>query len=765
MGKTAIFTTSLCLFFAACGKKQNTQNTQPLNITFAQPASVWEETLPLGNGRLGAMPDGGISKETLVLNEETMWSGSEWDPSNPDALKYLPEIRQKLLNGENIEAQQLMQQHFVCTGRGGENPRYGCYQTLGRFEIDFAEMFPDTSFSDYKRSLSLNSATATTSFTFDYEGHKATFKREYFTSLTDNVIVVRLTTENAPLKFSFGFSRAERAEVSGNDDVATMQGVLDSGDPTTAGVAFYARAEVTQRTGNEAVILISAATDYQQIIDGKPHGDIAQMSELVESTITSARKRSYEELKQQHTDEYRKYFDRVAVEVGRTGENGDIQPVDSAALYMQFGRYLFICSSYKATLPPNLQGLWADRIHTAWNGDYHMNINVQMNHWPMEAGNLSDLSEPITRYVEGIVPSGEQTARNFYGTGGWTGHVLANAWHFTAPAENSTWGSSFTGGAWLALQLWEHYLFTNDTEYLRRIYPILKGAAEFLRANLAETADGQLVTCPSNSPENAFLFDGKRCCVCAGPVMDTQICMEIFAAVEQAAGILNTDTDYATALAAAAAKLPPMKISPKGYLQEWLEDYDEIEPHHRHVSHLFGLFPGTTINTPELREAARQTLVRRSDEGTGWSMAWKICFWARLGDGNHAYRLFKNLLKPVVSANNNGDGISYSGAGAGTYPNLFCSHPPFQIDGNFGGSAGLMEMLLQSHEVTADGTRIIRVLPAIPDEWQSGHFRGLKARGGITVACSWTDGIITDLQIDNPLNTKIEVQSGHFSLE
>lgn len=386
-----------------------------------------------------------------------------------------------------------------------------------------------------------------------------------------------------------------------------------------------------------------------------------------------------------------------------------------------------------------------------------MNINVQMNHWPMEPGNLSDLCEPFTSYIEDIVPSGERTARDFYGTGGWTAHVLANAWRFTAPAENPSWGSSFTGGAWAALQLWEHYQFTLDEEYLRRVYPVLKGAAEFLASNLFVFNDeGWLVTGPSTSPENRYrTTDGRVCSICAGPVMDTQICQEIFVAVRKASEVLGEDVDFAARLEMISGQLPPMQISPDGYLQEWLEDYEEVEPEHRHVSHLFGLYPGTTIDTDELKAAARETLRRRGDAGTGWSRAWKINFWARLGDGNHAYRIFKNLLEPVRSTA--GGFVSYSGSGAGTFPNLFCAHPPFQIDGNFGGSAGIMEMLLQSHEMRPDGTRVISVLPAIPDEWQDGSFSGLRARGGITVACRWRHGRIVSLKIDNPDNVPIEV--------
>ena len=721
-----------------------------LKISFDSPALMWEETLPLGNGRIGAMPYGGILEEKIILNEETMWSGSEWDPSNPEAQKWLPIIRQKLIEGKNNEAQELTLEHFTCTGGGGTNPQYGKYQTLGTFEIDFSEMnFSDKKISDYIRFLSINNTISQTSFNFEYEGKKAKFFREYFVSIPSNVIVIKLKTENTQLKFSFSLNRTERAYINNTENISTMKGMLDSGDENKDGVKYFSEAKIIKQTDNEAIILISAATDYQKIIQKEEHSNFDEIISEVKNYIEEASKFTYDELKDNHIKEYKKYFDRVSVEIGEKDKNGIIQPVDQAELYLQFGRYLFICSSINAKLPPNLQGIWADDIDTAWNGDYHMNINIQMNHWLMEPGNLADLSEPITKYVEDIVESGEKTAKNFYGTSGWAGHVLANAWHFTSPSEDPSWGATFTGGAWISLQLWEHYLFTKDEKYLKRIYPILKGAAEFLRANLFEFSDGHLVTGPSSSPENGFLKDGKKCNVCAGPAIDTEICHEIFSAVEKSSEILGIDYDYSRILKETAVKLPPMKISPKGYLQEWLEDYEEIEINHRHTSHLFGLHPGTTLTSKKFCDAAKKTLERRGDEGTGWSRAWKINFWARLGDGNHAYKLFQNLMAPVKSYILNNK-KKFTGNGAGTLPNMFCSHPPFQIDGNFGGSAGLMEMLLQSHVVKEDGTRIISILPAIPDKWKSGNFKGLKARGNITVNCTWDNGEIISLKVDNP---------------
>lgn len=735
-----IFPIFAILGLFSCGRP-NVNDT--LELSFNSPASCWEETLPLGNGRIGAMPDGGIWKEHIVLNEESMWGGSEWDPSNQEASEWLPIIRQKLIEGNNIEAQELMYRHFVCSGNGGENPQYGEYQTLGALDISHKV---GVSVSEFQRKLSLRNAVAST--TFNVGDNKV--EREYFASIPDDVIAVHLTNGERG-SMGIRLSRPQDAIFSANGNIITMQGTLESGKEQPGephnGVHFVCKAmvlgngdisssadSILVENASETLILIASATSYN-------HSD---PEAAVDSTLALASKHSFKSLKARNIEAHRALFDRVQIALK-----------DSAALYAQYGRYLLIGSTARATLPPNLQGIWADGCSTPWNGDYHLNINVEMNHWPAQVGNLPDADLPFTSYIEGLVPSGEHTAQSFYnGAPGWTANVLANVWHFTAPAESPVWGASLTGGAWAALQMWEHYQFTMDKEYLRRVYPTLRGAAEFLQASLFEM-DGMLVTGPSSSPENGFIIDGHVCQICAGPTMDTQICREIFSAVKQASDILGIDGEFADGLVETASRMPQMRIAEGGYLQEWLEDYEEFELHHRHVSHLFGLYPGTTIDSPELIEACKKTLERRGDGGTGWSRAWKINFWARIGDGNHAYLMLQQLLKPVMSG-----GILYNGDGAGSYPNLFCAHPPFQIDGNFGGSAGVMEMLLQSHRMSSEGLRIVDVLPAIPDCWDKGLFRGLKARGNITVNCRWADGK-ADIFLKSPVAQEIVLRCGN----
>lgn len=725
----------------------------------------WVKALPLGNGALGVMVYGDVNRERIQLNEESMWSGSVQESDNPDAFKAQAKIRQLLFEGKYKEATELTNKTQICRGVGSNranaaNAPFGCFQTLGDLWIDSGD---DGSYENYYRELDMNDAVVRVRYT--QKG--VNYSREIFTSNPDQVMVARFTADKpGKLSFSCTMNRPERYKTTSKDNQLIMKGSLSDGKGGE-GLQYMARLKAINKNGkvscrdgrlivenaDEVILLLSASTDY---VLSYPEYKGRDYERITAENLEHASTKKYEQLLDDHKKEYQQYFQRVSLNL--TPGEMDRIPTDErlasfkktkkdphlAELVFQFGRYLLISSSRPGTLPANLQGIWANKIQSAWNADFHTDVNLEMNYWPAEVTNLSEMHLPLFDLVESLVEPGKKTAAIQYHSKGWVVHPITNAWGFTSPGERVGWGMHTGGAAWICSHIGEHFAFTGDTVFLKRMYPVLRGSVEFYLDWLVKNPKtGKFVSGPATSPENTFIApDGSNCQISMGPAHDQQVIWQLLTDYLKASKVLGVKDEFTTRVGEVKAKLAGPQIGSDGRLMEWAHEFKELQPGHRHISHLFALHPGSQINvveTPELAAAAKKSLDYRIAHGgghTGWSAAWLINQYARLGDADKAK---ETLNKVLIKC---------------TWKNLFGSCPPFMIDSNFGTTAGIAEMLLQSH------AGVINLLPALPKEWAAGEVKGLCARGGYQVDMKWENGTLVLVKLFSEKVGDVKVKYG-----